>query len=601
MLCLVAYAPNEVQRFAIGRREMLIGSGEECDVRLPYAGIGPRHARLEMADGSVEIKDLGARKGVLVNGQRVRQATLQVLDEIRLGSITLLLDDVVQSDEPAPEPAEETPPPEPTITPTVMLEHLAKVSAWVLADTLSNTTLESLILGVLADFGGGVLFLFQGETKKRGIKFVVASDARWLGNGAELLKQITDSATETGEVTVTGGVASSTIGQLEGQAAWIAFRTVRAMDRSYLFVLALPHFRPEGWWSPLPALRVLADQLILGLVHHVGRYEPIILGSPQQAELTLAPGLIVGESNAMKRVTSQLRAAVDRSLHVLLCGEPGVGKELWGQSLHLSSNRRDGPFVVASCGGGDAHHIEVELFGSEVAGKRETLVREGKLLEADRGTLYLRDIDELSLPLQGRLMRFLRSREVEPVGSSRSRPVDVRLIAASHDSLELLAARDKFRIDLAYHLSQVTIDVPPLRDRREDLPLLIQSIVNRCCHQTGKRVQGITVQALEALAFHDYPGNLPELENLVRRLVNLCSPGQPIDMLMLPEKVRLSKVKGPAPDSTSELDLDKLVSECERSAIREALRRSLGNKSEAARLLGLSRNGLAMKITRLGL
>ena len=145
------------------------------------------------------------------------------------------------------------------------------------------------------------------------------------------------------------------------------------------------------------------------------------------------------------------------------------------------------------------------------------------------------------------------------------------------------------------------VDVPALRDRREDLPLLIQATVNRCCHQTHKRIQGITVQALEALAIYDYPGNLPELENIIRRLVYLCPSGRPIDEKMLPDAVRLQKLKGPRPETRSDLDLDTLVSDCERAAIREALHRSHGNKSEAARLLGLSRNGLSMKINRLGL
>jgi len=599
MLRLVAYAPNGVRRYAVDRREMLLGSSQSCDVRLPYAGVGPRHATLYSEQGAVRIEDLGSRKGVLVNGERVKDARLQVLDEIRLGSITLLLEDVVQDEGPAAEPAAE-PLPEPTITPSRMLDHLARVSAWVLSDTMSaNTTLEAPILDLLKDFGGGALFLFQGETKKRGIKFVVATDARWLGNGAELLKQITDSATETGEVTVTGGAAAAIVGELEGLEAWIAFRSVRALERSYLFVVALPRFRPDGW-SPLPALRTLADQLILGLVHHVGQYEPILFGSPQQAEVTLAPGLIVGESEAMKQALDQLRAAVDQEIHVLVRGEPGVAKELWARSIHLSS-RRHGPFVKASCAGASSRQIEADLFGAEVAGSREPVIREGKLLTADGGTLYLEDVEQLPLPVQARLVRFLRAGDIEPVDSLRKHPVDVRLIVSSEDALEAWAGRDKFRIDLAYRLSQVSIDVPPLRERREDLPLLIQSVLNRCCHDSGKRVQGITVQALEALVFHDYPGNLPELENIVRRLVYLCRSGQPIDQSMLPEEVRLSKIKGPRPERTSELTLEKLVSECERAAIREALRRSLGNKSEAARLLGLSRNGLTMKITRLGL
>ncbi|MCG8460144.1 MAG: sigma 54-interacting transcriptional regulator, partial [Holophagales bacterium] len=373
-----------------------------------------------------------------------------------------------------------------------------------------------------------------------------------------------------------------------------------ALDRPYLFVLALPRFRPRGW-SPLAGFRTLADQLILGLVHHVGQYEPLLFGRNPQRDLTLAPGLIAGESPAMKRVLHDLRGAVDLDVPVLLRGEVGVSKELLALSLHLSGGRADEKMVVVPCGGASPQQVEVDLFGSEIPGKNEPVVREGKLLLADRGTVYLEDVDELPLRLQDRLMRFLRSGEVEPVDSTRSTRVDVRLIASSRHPLEEGVARDQFRLDLAYRLSQYVVDVPALRDRREDLPLLIQAAVNRCCHQTGKRIQGITVKAMESLAKHDYPGNLPELEALVRRLVYLCPSGRPIDDAMLPEEVRLSKIQGLRPDVTSELNLEKLVADCERAAIREALHRSGGNKSEAARQLGLSRNGLNMKMGRLGL
>ncbi len=592
---IVAYSHNGVQRFPVDRPEMVIGSGENCEIRLPHAGVGPQHARLRSQGDRLHIEDLGTRKGILVNGRRIREARLQVLDEIRLGSIALLVEDVQPKVEEKPEPAAE-PPREPTIQAERMHEHLAAISQWVLADSASTTTLESLVIELLEDFGGGVLFLFQGEGEKQGIKFVVATEARWLSRGEELLQQ----AQAQSDPDATLGAVTAFLGRLEDAPVWIAERAFFAVDRPYLLVLALPRFR-AGEWSPLAALRTLSDQLILGLVHHVGRYEPILFGRQQQADLTLAPGLIAGESKAMKRVLEELRAAVDPPVNVLLRGEPGVAKELIARSLHLSSSRRDGPFVVATCRGARPNQIEADLFGAEIPGKHEPVVREGKLLLADGGTLYLDDVLDLPLDLQDRLVRFLRSGEVEPAESQRSRRVDVRVIAASRGPLEPSAARDQFRLDLAYRLSQFAIDVPPLRDRREDLPLLIQAAVNRCCHRTGKRVQGITVKALEALAVYDYPGNLLELENIVRQLVYLCPSGRPIDESMLPEEVRRAKIQSPRPETSSDLNLERLVAETERAAIREALRRSLGNQSAAARQLGLSRNGLAMKLRRLGL
>lgn len=592
---LVAYAHNGVERFAIDRTEMIIGSGEDCDIRLPYAGVGPRHAQLRSRAEELVIEDLGARRGVIVNGSKVREARLRVLDEIRLGSIALLVEDVVPETGVGVAPPEEPPLREPSLDAARMIEHLARISQWVLSDSASSRTLESFVSEVLEDLGGGVLFLFQGELERQAIKFVVATEARWLVSGEELFTQVHERVG-----TETRGRAEAFLGRLDDHEAWIACQAFTALDRPYLFAAALPRFRPTGW-SPLAALQTLVELLILGLVHHVGQFEPILFGLPGESDLTLAPGLVVGESRAMKRAIEQLRAAVDPPVHVLLRGEPGISKELLARSLHLSSPRRDGPFVVASCLGAKPFQIEADLFGAEIEGKNGPVVREGKLLAADGGTLLLEDVEHLPFELQDRLVRFLRSGEVEPAESRRSRKVSVRLIASSLGPLETWVARDQFRIDLAYQLSQYAIDVPALRDRREDLPLLIQATVNRCCHETGKRVQGITVKALEALAVYDYPGNLPELENVVRRLVYLCPNGKPIDESMLPEEVRLAKIRGVRAEQSSELGLERLVADCERAAIREALRRASANKSEAARLLGLSRNGLAMKMNRLGL
>jgi len=610
MLRLVAYAPDGVRRFPIHGSPLSLGSDPACDVHLPYTGVAKRHALLHWEDDRLRIEDLGSRRGVLVDGIKIRESAFRVLDEVRLGSVTLLVEDVVAErsaargdEEDAAGPAgAELPAPSAERT----IEHLARVTEWVLTDVESRTTAESMVGDLLADFGGGLLALLQGRLADGGVKLLVASDPGWLAGAEAVVDQVRreiEEGTDGGLSAPPPGPGSggAFAGTLAGEAAWICYHFYLAIDRPYVQVVALPRYRPGGGWDPGEALRALGDLIILGLVHHVGWYEPILPGHQGRQELVLDPGLVVGESATMRRVVRELSAAVDPPVPVLLRGEPGVGKEAIARSLHLSSPRRNQPLVAATCAGGSPTHVEADLFGAEVPGRDEPVRREGKLALADGGTLYLDEVDRLPLDLQARLVRFLRSGEVEPAGSRRVQTADVRIVAASRVPLEPLARRDLFRVDLAYRLSRVAVDVPPLRERREDLPLLLQSAINRFCHETGKRMAGVTVKAMSALLAYDWPGNLEELDNVVRQLVHLCPSGRPIDVEMLPEKVRLATVRsGTRVDASSDLDLERLVATTEEAAIREALKRTQGNKTQAARLLGLSRNGLAMKMERHG-
>ncbi len=588
MLRLVAYAPDGVHRYPLHRPELLIGSHPNCDIALDYVGVAQQHARLRYEAGVLKIEDLGSRRGTLVSGKRVKEAELEVLDEIRVGTVTLLVEDVAAESPrpPAAAPVEEL---VPRITAEGMLGHLSRLSDWTLADTESRVTSESLVRELLRDFGGGVLFLLVGEGERSAIRLAVATDQAWLSSGEALLDQ----------VVARGGRGGGFVGALEGKEAWIGHHSFQAVERSYRLIAALPRFSSTESPSISEALRAVGHLIALGLIHHVGAFEPILPGSLGQQDLVLDAALVIGESPAMKRMLDELRAAVDPSIPVLLRGEAGLGKQLLAHSLHRSGPRSQGPFVVAIAAGARPAAIEAELFGSELVGRDGTIRRVGKLLLANGGTLFLDDVDHLPLEVQARLVRFLRTGEVELADEATT--VDVRLIAGSKEPLEEAVARDQFRVDLAYRLSRTTVDVPPLRDRKEDLPLLIQSFVNRFCHDTGTRLAGITVKAMTALLAYDYPGNLDELEGIARQMVYLCPAGRPVELSSLPEKVRKGRLQTARVDGTTDLDLDRLVGITEQAAIREALRRSHGNKSLAARMLGLSRNGLAIKMERFGI
>jgi transcriptional regulator with AAA-type ATPase domain len=591
VLQLVAYLPNEVQRFPLSRRLSTLGSSSDCDIRLPFPGIAEHHARLERDADFVLLENLCADGSILVNGESTDAARLQVLDEIRLGRVTLLLED--RRPEPAlqgsaePVPAVRDARPRPSRQ--LLLERLSMLSDWVLNDAQSADSLESPLRTLLEDFGGGACFLFHGERRPLAVRLAVVTDPRWLAVGENLF----DAASRQTQ-------PNRSIGHVEcmvdGRPRWLCYRASSALDRRYLALFAFDHFQPRDW-SPEIGLAVIADLIVLGLVHHVGRYEPILPGRAGQRGVTLAPGFIVGPAAATELLLTRLRAAVDAACHVLVQGEEGSGRELVARTLHLSGSRRDGPFVVASCEG-DAKAVEADLFGAEVAGRKEPLRRDGKLLLASQGTLYLDSVDSLPLDLQARLVRVLRSAELEGPAPGELHRVDLRIVASSRVALLSLVSRGRFRADLAHRLGELTIDVPPLRGRMEDLPILVQTYVNRFSHETGKRVRGITMQALSTLARYPFPGNLRELENAVRQMVYLSIDQVPMDVDLMPAEIRAAGLAEPRAESSSELELSSLVASVERAAIKEALRRTSGNKAHAARLLGLSRNGLAQKMSR---
>jgi DNA-binding NtrC family response regulator/pSer/pThr/pTyr-binding forkhead associated (FHA) protein len=587
VLRLIAYVEDGARRFPLVRDEMVVGRDPRCEICLPYHGIADRHALVRVRGDEVEVEDLGSRRGVAINGERVKLATMRQLDELRVGTVSLLLEEV-EGEAVAIEPPSSAEPAG-DVRPEVLLEHLSTVSRWVLEDAASRRTLESLVTALLREFGGGAAVLLQRAAEGESVRFTATTDARWLGIGEELRTALGDR--DEGELMLTPSA--------DRPAAWVHASSFEAVTRRHRFFVVLPP-REAGAWNPGPGLSALGRLIAMGLIHHVGRYEPLLPGKEARPGLRLHTGLVAGESRAMRSLLDQLDAALDPSVAVLLIGEPGSGRELVARSLHQSSDRAAGPFLTASCGGAELRQIEVDLFGAEVPGRDgRPLRREGKLVLAAGGTLLLQDVDQLPLVLQGRLVRFLRTGEVEASGSLAAEASTARLVATSTAPLDPLVANGSFRGDLAYRLAQVTVHVPPLRERREDLPLLLQAAINRFCHATGKRVQGIGLRAMGLLTRYAWPGNLLELEAVVRQAVALCPEGQPIAVEHLPQQVRSAELHQLAlQEPDSELDLERITAACEIAAIREALRRTRGNRSEAARLLGLSRNGLALKMRR---
>jgi two-component system NtrC family response regulator len=305
---------------------------------------------------------------------------------------------------------------------------------------------------------------------------------------------------------------------------------------------------------------------------------------------------IIGESGQMLEVLSLVRRVAPSEATVLIRGESGTGKELIAKAIHYASPRASAPLVRVNCAALPETLLESELFGHEKGAFTGALTtRQGRFELADGGTLFLDEIGDLPLHLQAKLLRVLQEREYERVGSSHPVHVNVRILAATHRPLEALVKAEQLREDLYYRLNVVTIFIPPLRERRPDLSLLIDHFLRLFAEKNGKTIRGLTQEAREALLRYDYPGNVRELENIVERAVVLTR-----DDVIGRADLPLS-IQEPAGEDSDQASLPAAVEGVERRMIREALARSAGVQTRAAELLGISERALRYKLNKYGL
>ncbi|HYD48853.1 MAG TPA: sigma-54 dependent transcriptional regulator [Terriglobales bacterium] len=306
---------------------------------------------------------------------------------------------------------------------------------------------------------------------------------------------------------------------------------------------------------------------------------------------------IAGNSTALQEMLAMARHAAANDCNVLILGETGTGKELVARAIHYASARAEQAYVTENCAAIAPDLLTSELFGHRkgaFTGAAED--RTGLFEVADRGTLFLDEIGDCSPELQVRLLRVLDQGEIRRVGDSRTRQVDVRIVAATHHDLEKDVSAGTFREDLFYRLNVLTIHVPPLRERREDIALLAQAFLERFNARKHKLAAGFTAEALAKLQSYRFPGNVRELENEVERAHALTPAGEPIT----PE-VFSARLQTTAEPTEPPALLQDIMDAHEARVLREALERHAGNQTRAAAALGISRGGLIQKMHRLGL
>lgn len=324
---------------------------------------------------------------------------------------------------------------------------------------------------------------------------------------------------------------------------------------------------------------------------------------------------LVGESQAIQEVFNTIQKVSQTDSTVLITGESGTGKELVARAIHESSARASKPLVIVNCGAIPSELLEAELFGHvKGAFTGATQNRTGRFEMANGGTLFLDEIGELPMHLQVKLLRVLQTRQFEAVGSSKTMEVDVRIIAATNRNLEESVAKKEFREDLFYRLNVIPMRVPSLRDRKSDIPLLVNHFVQQFNSMTGHTVEAPSGQILEALMAYDWPGNIRELENLMERLVILKGQGS-VDLGDLPHRIfqRFAENQPQSAGAMSEwefprmvlptggLDLKAIVDAFENHLIDQALARTGNNKNRASELLAMNRTTLVEKLRKRGM
>jgi len=309
-------------------------------------------------------------------------------------------------------------------------------------------------------------------------------------------------------------------------------------------------------------------------------------------------GDIVSKNHEIQSIFEILPNIAESESNVLIEGESGTGKELFARAIHNLSKRKEGPFVAVNCGALPENLLESELFGYKrgafTDAKRDKL---GRFALAEKGTLFLDEVSDFPTPLQAKLLRVLQEREYEPLGATATLKADVRIIAASNRDLAEMVRHKTFREDLFYRLNIVKIKLPPLRKRKEDIPLLVNHFLKKLNIKTGKKIIFISDDVIRLLMSYDFPGNIRELENIIEHSFVMCR-GEKMEVEHLPVEFRESFMSSP---SSKPVIFHGRLRESEEKIIKEALQRNLGRRSATAKDLGMHQSTLWRKMKRLGM
>ena len=570
-----------VRRFPLAPGEHTVGSASDAEIHLEAAGLSRRHARLRvLADGGVVIADLGSKNGTFVAGRRVRETAVSGITVVAFGSVKALLQpaDAAREQVLLEPPAGADKPPrshgQAAVGQSLTTDGLQPVER--LAESL-----EELLLPMLVGMAGSV-----EETAQ-------ALVHRWIAElplGRVEILRVTQQ-TPRGEALVAAAstaqhVPKATVGLdiQDSGGGWLL--RLRAPGSVALNAL-IPLFRLAL------ALLALGEARPRRNLETPGRKRPEPPGAP--------PPLPAGLSPETARLYRQTGKVARGDVPVLILGESGSGKEVLARWVHARSRRAGGPFLAINCAALPRELLEAELFGIEKGVATGVEARPGLLERGSGGTVFLDEVGDMAPETQAKVLRVLESISLYRVGGRAPVTVDVRFVAATNRVLETLVEEGSFRRDLYHRLAAFEVKLPPLRERRAEIPSLAASFFHREIEKSGVASPGITRAALGALVRYPWPGNIRELQNEIAKSALLLERGEALDLQHLSE--RIGRVPGAESSSSpsSAMTLEETVLRAEREAFAVALAAAEGDAARAMDLLGVSRTTWYRKVKELGL
>jgi DNA-binding NtrC family response regulator len=626
LLQLVARFERHALYFSLPDREVRVGSSPDNDIVLPFPGVSRTHAIIRIDRGQLEIVDAGSTNGLVVDGKSLPSLRLERNRPILLGQASLILEEIPKTevelalDFGRPAPARRS-------GAGGITEHGS--SSGREAPTSAVKLLRELDAACeKGGPGGSETLRFLPEARRilgATSLMVFETSGGHLGAIVGLTGPL--PADPSGGFSVAGrpggdpGLPISLT--IADQKALILLSSSKGNGPGIAVYFSSSSHEIPAWKSEF--LTLLAGRLLPTVGEAFAASDGDGGAVREEVALRFPPEMVVGRAPSMVRLLDQMRTTVASGLDVLLTGETGTGKELFAKMIHASGPSGKGPFVAINCAAIPSELLEAELFGVHRGAATGVEPRPGRFVQADGGTLLLDEVGELAAPLQAKLLRVVQEREVLPLGAPSTRRIHVRIVATTNRDLGALAKEGTFRPDLYHRLRGLEFHIPPLRDRREDVPELVFRFARQAAADYGRTVRGVSRAALDLLLRHDWPGNIRELGAEIRRAVLVCPDGEPLRAEHF-APVRwavdqravnsLAKLADHAPDiepvltappepelppEAAALTLQAARDAAERTAIDRALRLAKGNKSLAARILGISRNGLAAKLESLGI